>query len=181
MAICLSFPAVGTTYAQELPPLEMAVEQVQGSTAVPDPSSPSAKDGAKDTTNDSAKPTPPPEAKKAIPKKRRRPTRPRASADPRKVVVPEGGAKEPPAQIAPGLAPDEADRQRRDAEQWLSSADGQLKTLAGRTLGMQQQEALGQARNYMTGARLALKEGDMRRASTLALKAHLLAEDLVRR
>jgi hypothetical protein len=32
----------------------------------------------------------------------------------------------------------------------------------------------------MTGARSALKEGDVRRASTLALKAHLLAEDLIR-
>ena len=100
--------------------------------------------------------------------------------DPRKVVVPEGGAREPPAQIAPGLAPEEVARERRDTEQWLASADGQLKMLSGRTLGAQQEETVGQVRNYMVGARSALKEGDMRRANTLALKAHLLSEDLVK-
>ena len=100
--------------------------------------------------------------------------------DPRKVVVPEGGAREPPAQIAPGLTQEEAARERRDAEQWLTSADGQLKMLSGRTLGAQQEETVGQVRNYMVGARSALKEGDMRRANTLALKAHLLSEDLVK-
>jgi hypothetical protein len=100
--------------------------------------------------------------------------------DPRKVVVPEGGAREPPAQIAPGLTPEEGARERRDAEQWLTSADGQLKMLSGRTLGAQQEETVGQVRNYMVGARSALKEGDMRRANTLALKAHLLSEDLVK-
>jgi len=100
--------------------------------------------------------------------------------DPHKVVVPEGGAREPPAQIAPGLAPEEVARERRDTEQWLASADGQLKMLSGRTLGAQQEETMGQVRNYMVGARSALKEGDMRRANTLALKAHLLSEDLVK-
>jgi len=100
--------------------------------------------------------------------------------DPRKVVVPEGGAREPPAQIAPGLAPEEAARERRDTEQWLTSADGQLKMLSGRRLGAQQQETVGQVRNYVVGARSALKEGDMRRANTLALKAYLLSEDLVK-
>jgi hypothetical protein len=100
--------------------------------------------------------------------------------DPRKVVVPEGGAREPPAQIAPGLTQEEAARERRDAEQWLTSADGQLKMLSGRALGAQQEETVGQVRNYMVGARSALKEGDMRRANTLALKAHLLSEDLVK-
>jgi hypothetical protein len=39
---------------------------------------------------------------------------------------------------------------------------------------------VGQIGNYMAGTRSALKEGDVRRASTLAQKAHLLAEDLVK-
>ncbi|HMD48081.1 MAG TPA: hypothetical protein VKG79_03245 [Bryobacteraceae bacterium] len=99
---------------------------------------------------------------------------------PRKIVVREGGANEPAAQIAPGMTPAEAARQRQDAEKLLSSADNQLKQLAGRTLDPRQQETVGQVRNYMDGAHEALKEGDLRRASTLAQKAHLLAEDLVR-
>jgi hypothetical protein len=99
---------------------------------------------------------------------------------PRKVVVREGGAIEPAAQIAPGITPAEAARQRQNAERLLGSTDDQLKQLAGRTLDAQQQGAVGQIRNYMDGARSALKEGDVRRASTLAEKAHLLAEDLLK-
>jgi len=98
----------------------------------------------------------------------------------RKIVVREGGAKEPAAQIAPGMTPAEAARQRQNAEQWLASADDQLKQLAGRTLDARQQETAGQIRNYMEGARSALKEGDVHRANTLAEKAHLLAEDLAK-
>jgi hypothetical protein len=95
-------------------------------------------------------------------------------------VVREGGASEPAAQIAPDITPAEAARERHNAEQWLGSSDNQLKQLAGRRLNAQQQEAVGQIRNYMDGARSALKEGDVRRASTLAQKAHLLADDLVK-
>jgi hypothetical protein len=98
----------------------------------------------------------------------------------RKIVVREGGASEPAAQIAPGMTPAEATRQRGNAEQLLGATDDKLKRLAGRTLDAKQQETMGQIRNYMEGARSALKEGDVRRANTLAQKAHLLSEDLVR-
>ena len=80
----------------------------------------------------------------------------------------------------PGMTPAEATRQRQNAEQWLALTDDQLKRLAERTLDARQQDTVGQIRNYMEGARTALQEGDVRRASTLAQKAHLLAEDLVK-
>jgi len=99
---------------------------------------------------------------------------------PRKIVVREGGASEPAARIAPGMPPAEATRERKHAEKLLGSTDDQVKQLALRTLDARQQETVGQIRNYMDGARSALKEGDVRRASTLAEKAHLLAEDLVK-
>jgi hypothetical protein len=114
----------------------------------------------------------------AAPKKRLKPGIVRRG--PHKIVVPEGGAQEPPAQIAPGLAPEEADRDRRDAEQWLSSTDGDLELLSDRTLNPQQQETVAQVRSYLAGARSALKEGDLRRAHTMAFKAHLLSDDLVK-
>jgi hypothetical protein len=101
-------------------------------------------------------------------------------SDQNKIVVPEGGAKEPPAQIAPGLAPEEAIRDRREAEQWLTATDGQLKELATRQLSEPRQEVVTQVRNYQIEARAALKENDLRRAHTLALKAHLLADDMVK-
>jgi len=99
---------------------------------------------------------------------------------PRRIVVREGGATEPAEQIMPGMTPVEATRQRQNAEQWLASTGDQLKRLAERTLDARQEDTVGQIRNYMEGARTALQEGDVRRASTLAQKAHLLAEDLVK-
>jgi hypothetical protein len=99
---------------------------------------------------------------------------------PHKIVVREGGASEPAAQIAPGMTPAEATRQRHNAEQLLGSTDDKLKRLTGRTLDAKQQETVGQIRNYMEGVRSALKEGDVRRANTLAQKAHLLSEDLAK-
>ncbi len=113
-------------------------------------------------------------------RKHRKDTASAADVAPRRIVVREGGAAEPAEQIVPGMTPVEATRQRQNAEQWLASTGGQLKQLAGRTLDARQQETVGQIRNYMAGARTALKEGDVRRASTLAQKAHLLAEDLVK-
>ena len=95
-------------------------------------------------------------------------------------MVREGGASEPAAQIAPGMTPAEATRQRHNAEELLGATDEKLKQLTGRTLDAKQQETVGQIRNYMDGARSALKEGDVRRANTLAQKAHLLSEDLLK-
>jgi hypothetical protein len=108
-------------------------------------------------------------------------TKTQPSDGPKKVVVREGGAREPAEQMAPDITPAEALRQRQNAEQWLGSADDRLKQLASRRLDAHQQETVGQIRNYVQGARSALKEGDVRRASTLAEKAHLLAEDLIGR
>lgn len=113
-------------------------------------------------------------------RKRRKHTPSAPNGVPRKIVVREGGATEPAEQIVPGMTPVEATRQRQNAEQWLALTGDQLKQLAGRTLDARQQETVRQIRSYMDGARAALKEGDVRRASTLAQKAHLLAEDLVK-
>ena len=113
-------------------------------------------------------------------RKRRKRTAMPPDGAPQKIVVREGGAREPAAQIAPDITPAEATRERQSAEQSLGSTDVQLKQLAGRTLTTRQQETVGQIHNYMQGARAALKEGDVRRAGTLADKAHLLADDLVK-
>jgi hypothetical protein len=95
-------------------------------------------------------------------------------------VVREGGASEPAAQIVPGMTAEEASRERQNAQQLLSSTDDQLKLLAARALDARQQETVAQIRNYMNGARGALQEGDVSRASTLAEKAHLLSDDLLK-
>jgi hypothetical protein len=78
------------------------------------------------------------------------------------------------------MTPADAVRQRQDAEHLLGGAGDQLKRLAGRSLDAGQQETAAQIRNYIDGARSALQEGDLRKANTLALKANLLAEDLLK-
>jgi len=111
---------------------------------------------------------------------RRSARKPAPAGGPRKIVVREGGATEPPAQIVPGLTPQEAGQQRQHAVQLLASTEGNLKQLAGRALDSQQQETVAQIHNYVDGARSALNDGDTQRANTLALKAQLLADDLVK-
>jgi len=97
---------------------------------------------------------------------------------PRRIVVREGGAKEPEAQIVSNLTPEEASRERQNTEDLLNSTRDILQQLSGRSLDEQRQETVSQIHHYMEGSRSALKEGDIARAQTLALKASLLAGDL---
>ncbi len=102
-----------------------------------------------------------------------------AAGEPRKIVVHQGGASEPIAQIVPGITQEEASHQRESAERLLASAESHLKQIAARSLTQTQQEMVIQIRQYMDGARSALKENDTQRAHTLAQKAYLLSDDLV--
>lgn len=193
IAVCLSIAAAGTTTERQEP-------------AAPAPSSGPAQTptAAKESVPvDQVPPDAPPDSansqtlagvektgeapKKKIntssttsTRKRHKHPVPAPDGTPRKVVVREGGASEPASQIAPDISPAEAVRQRQNAEQLLGSTDEQLKRLAGRTFDAERQETVGQIRNYMDDARSALKEGDVGRANTLAQKAHLLADDLVK-
>ncbi len=100
--------------------------------------------------------------------------------EPHKIVIRRGGTLEPGAQISPDIPPEEALKLRHKAEEMLVAAEDRLKLLAGRTMGPPQQETTTQIRNFMDKARSALREGDAQRGHTLALKAYLLADDLVK-
>ena len=195
LVLCLSLPAAGVarqqdpagsaTASQQVPsapapaetaPAEPATSQTEPATSQPPVAGekPSETGGTKKTDAGALSGT------VNSTRKRRKRTTPAPDGAPRKVIVREGGTSEPAAQIAPDISPAEATRQRQKAEQLLGSTDGQLKQLTGRTLNAQQQESVGQIRNYMQGARSALKEGDVLRAGTLAEKAHLLSDDLLK-
>lgn len=169
IALWLSLPAAG-----QAPVASTAAESAPSgqvpAASTPAPAKKSAENAAKEKTDASA----------ASESKKHPARTPPPDGAPRKIVVRQGGAVEPAAQIAPGMTPAEATRERQNAERLLGSTDDRLKQLTGRTLDALQQETAGQIRNYMDGARLALKEGDVRRASMLAQKAHLLAEDLAK-
>jgi hypothetical protein len=106
--------------------------------------------------------------------------KPPVEPEPHKVVVRHGGAPEPRAQIVPDLPPEQAIEQRKNADEMLVGAEDRLRLLGARTLDLEQQETVTQIRNYMAKARAALKDGDTQRGHTLALKAYLLADDLVK-
>ncbi len=78
------------------------------------------------------------------------------------------------------MAPEEASRQRQDSEQLLKKTVSTLERIDPDALDREQQETVSQIHNYMAGARAALKEGDIARGHTLAVKAGLLADDLAR-
>jgi hypothetical protein len=195
IALCLSFPATGMTTERQEPaePVNSSgqaqappaakesspAEQVPPEAAPPGSANPQTPAGGEKASEGAVKKKTDGSSASAT---RKRHKRPATSPDgtPRKVVVREGGASEPAAQIAPDTTPAEAARQRQNAEQLLGSTDEQLRRLAGRTLDTGRQQTVGQIRNYMDDARSALKEGDVGRAGTLAQKAHLLADDLVK-
>jgi hypothetical protein len=111
----------------------------------------------------------------------KKPLPPVAESEPRKIVVHRGGTSEPVAQILPGMSPEEANRQRESSEQLLAAAETSLQQLAYRPIDTKKQDTVVQIRQYMDAARAALKDSDPQRAHTLAQKAYLLSDDLVKR
>ena len=99
---------------------------------------------------------------------------------PEKVIVQEGGTTEPSIQIAGGSPADQTGHQRDTANQILVSADANLKKIAGRQLDSNQQDMVTQIRQFMSQAKEAIDAGDLERARTLAWKAQLLSEELVK-
>jgi hypothetical protein len=105
---------------------------------------------------------------------------PPVEEEPRKIVIHRGGASEPVAQIIPGMSLEEARRQRQESEDLLAAADSDIKKLADRHLNSSQLETVSQIHHFMEVARAALKDGDIQRAHTLAQKAQLLSDDLLK-
>ncbi|MFZ0479960.1 MAG: hypothetical protein WAL71_12490 [Terriglobales bacterium] len=171
---------------QKAPEAPDAAPAVQGSPATPEDRSSEVKPG---NGNDASKTEAKPDDKtsdKPKPHGKPRARHPAtamsspSTTEPRKVVVRRGGASEPTAQIVTGMTPQEASAQRQEAEKSLDAAEENLKRLLGRLLDSQQEETVSQVHNYIGRARSALKEGDISRGHTLAVKANLLADDLVK-
>jgi hypothetical protein len=174
IALGLSFTAWGQNPAAP-PPADNSPSTQAPADTTPSPDKKTAKDVEREKEKKKQESGTP-----SATKKHRKPAAPAPEDGPRKIVVREGGASEPAARIVPGMTPEEAARERENAQELLSSTDAQLKRLADHTLDAHQQETVGQIRNYMNGARGALQEGDVSRARTLAEKAHLLSDDLLR-
>jgi len=175
----VGIPTSAAGVFQQDPPTASSAPAGTAQTAPTKGELPTAEQGASQSAARKAESAPTSKtAKRHRPRKNAR--KPAPAGEPRKVVVREGGAVEPPAQIVPGLPPQQASQERQNAVELLSSTEENLKQLSGRILDSRQQETVAQIHNYVDGARSALKDGDTQRAHTLALKAHLLADDLVK-
>ena len=96
-----------------------------------------------------------------------------------KKVVRNGGSDEPPVQFSNGTPADQA-MHERSTGQLTSATEENLKKIAGLQLNSSQQEMVSQIKQYMDQSKSAAADGDLDRAHNLAMKAHLLSEDLVK-
>jgi len=105
---------------------------------------------------------------------------PAQNASPKKVVVRNGGTSDPTDQLSPGLTEQQASSQRQTIDLLLVDTAANLKKLSGRQTSSSQDDMMGQVRQYVQQAKAAADSGDIERAHNLAVKAHLLSEELAK-
>jgi hypothetical protein len=96
-----------------------------------------------------------------------------------KVIVQHGGTSEPSIQLG-GSAGSESPDKLDTANQMLGTTDANLKQIAGRQLSATQQDMVNQIRQFVKESKAAVVDGDLERARTLAWKAQVLSEELVK-
>ena len=74
---------------------------------------------------------------------------------------------------------DKVIHQKLNTNQLLEATDYNLKSIS-RALNADEQAMLQHIRSYMQQSRDATKDGDTERAYNLALKAHLLSDELIK-
>lgn len=99
---------------------------------------------------------------------------------PPRIIVRQGGTTDPSIQLAGGPTADEANRKKDAINQLLGTTDQNLKKTTGRELTSVQQDTVTQTRQFMEQSKQAIADGDLERARTLAWKAEVLSEDLVK-
>lgn len=97
---------------------------------------------------------------------------------PTKVIVHQGGITEQNVQLTGAEGSKQAANQR-DTSSMLEATDENLKKIAGRQLTKSQQDMEKQIRQFMAQSKIAVKEGNLERARTLAWKAQLLSQELL--
>jgi len=115
----------------------------------------------------------PPSGKKPAHKKK-------PASAPTKRVVRNGSTPDPTVQLAPGMTQKQASSELQNTTQLLAATDATLKQISGRQLNPSQQNMVSQIRKYMEQSKQAADQGDPERAHNLAVKAHLLSDDLVK-
>ena len=124
------------------------------------------------------KPAAVPTVKKATPRKQsvKQPaTRPEGS----KIVIRNGSTSEPKVQLSSG-GTQQATQQIQSANSLLDATNTNLKKISDKKLDANQQDMVKQIKDYMEQSKSAAAAGDPHGAQTLATKAHLLSEELIK-
>ena len=103
----------------------------------------------------------------------------KTNCPPSKVIVRQGGTSDTSIQLA-GAEPGTTSNQRDTANQMLAATESNLKKIAGQQLSSNQQDMVSQIRQFMEQSKAAVGDGDLERARTLAWKAQVLSEELVK-
>lgn len=99
---------------------------------------------------------------------------------PPKIVIQEGGANTPGStQPASTNTTDNNAHNEPTTGQLLDSTENNLRNIK-RQLSADEQNTQAQIKDYVAQARQAIKDGDMVRAHNLAVKAHLLCDELIK-
>jgi len=83
--------------------------------------------------------------------------------------------------IGPDVSSPQANRDRQSTNQLLDTTEKEVKVLDNRSLSSEEQGVLMQIKTYISQSRKALTDGDYERASNLARKAQLLADELIKK
>lgn len=129
-----------------------------------------------------AAPQPPPPSKpQRKPHTAKKPAAPpeKSPEQPSRTVVNEGGSRPAAPQLSASIPRATANNQKSDTAQLLEATDYNLKSIT-RMLTADEKAMVEHIRSYMQQSRNATKEGDTERAYNLALKAHLLSDELVK-
>ena len=158
---------------QEQPPAtQPQEEQKPAETAETTPAKPKPKPKPKNHT--AHKQAPPPA------KPEEKPQQQATLKPPPRIVIQEGGTDDSAGQISTAIGHDEATHRRLTTAQLLESTETNLRNLK-RTLTADEQATVAQIRDYMEQSRTATAQQDLVRAHNLALKAHLLSDELVKK
>jgi len=99
---------------------------------------------------------------------------------PTKVIVTQGSTTEPSIELAGGASGAQASNERNTAIQMLETTEANLKKVESTPLDSNQQDMIKQVRQFMDQSKAATSSGDLDQARTLAWKAQLLSEELLK-
>jgi hypothetical protein len=99
--------------------------------------------------------------------------------NPPRITIDRPQTNEGSSAIAPVLDHSDEAHHRLSTAQLLQSTEDNLRALT-RNLSEDEHATVAQIRNFMAQSRVAMNENDLVRAHNLALKAHLLSDELVR-